>query len=245
MKKNVKNLTLSAMFIALGLVLPLITGEIQQIGNMLLPMHIPVLLCGFICGWAWGGLVGAVLPPLRFLIFGMPPIYPTAVAMAFELCAYGVFTGLIYAEFKKRGTARSGRLTPVNSEKIGAENIANSGAEDVTNCGMENAINGSASSVNGAENESDTINNDAENKKTAKKPANIVAIYVSLISAMLIGRVVWGVVTWILYGAEGEAFTFSMFLSSAFLEAVPGIILQLILIPAIMVALQKSKLIKY
>ena len=236
MKKNVKNLTLSAMFIALGLVLPLITGEIQQIGNMLLPMHIPVLLCGFICGWAWGGLVGAVLPPLRFLIFGMPPIYPTAVAMAFELCAYGVFTGLIYAEFKKRGTARSGRLTPVKNEKIGAENTANSGAE--------------ISTENGAENESDTVNNDAENmsaenKKTAKKPANIVAIYVSLISAMLIGRVVWGVVTWILYGAEGEAFTFSMFLSSAFLEAVPGIILQLVLIPAIMVALQKSKLIKY
>ena len=236
MKKNVKNLTLSAMFIALGLVLPLITGEIQQIGNMLLPMHIPVLLCGFICGWAWGGLVGTVLPPLRFLIFGMPPIYPTAVAMAFELCAYGVFTGLIYAEFKKRGTARSGRLTHVNSAKIGAEIIANSGAE--------------ISTENGAENESDTVNNDAENegvenKKTAKKPANIVAIYVSLISAMLIGRVVWGVVTWILYGAEGEAFTFSMFLSSAFLEAVPGIILQLVLIPAVMVALQKSKLIKY
>lgn len=243
MKKNVKNLTLSAMFIALGLVLPLITGEIQQIGNMLLPMHIPVLLCGFICGWAWGGLVGAVLPPLRFLIFGMPPIYPTAVAMAFELCAYGVFTGLIYAEFKKRGTARSGRLTPVKNEKIGAENTANSGAEISAENGAENG-------ADGAENEGDTINNDAENgsaenKKTAKKPANIVAIYVSLISAMLIGRVVWGVVTWILYGAEGEAFTFSMFLSSAFLEAVPGIILQLVLIPAVMVALQKSKLIKY
>ena len=51
--KPVVKLTLSAMFLAIGLVLPFFTGQIPQIGNMLLPMHIPVLLCGLICGWQW------------------------------------------------------------------------------------------------------------------------------------------------------------------------------------------------
>ncbi|MDO4573109.1 MAG: ECF transporter S component, partial [Clostridia bacterium] len=49
-KANIRNLCLAAMFLALGLVLPFLTGQIPQIGNMLLPMHIPVLLCGLICG---------------------------------------------------------------------------------------------------------------------------------------------------------------------------------------------------
>ena len=46
MRKQTKNLTLSALFVALGLVLPMITGNIPQIGRMMLPMHIPVFLCG-------------------------------------------------------------------------------------------------------------------------------------------------------------------------------------------------------
>ena len=77
MQKNnlnprVQNLALSAMFMAIGLVLPFLTGQIPQIGSMLLPMHLPVLLCGLICGWQYGGLVGFVLPLLRYLLFGMP-----------------------------------------------------------------------------------------------------------------------------------------------------------------------------
>ena len=48
--KNIKNLVLSAMFIAIGIVLPFLTGQLQQIGNMMLPMHLPVLICGLICG---------------------------------------------------------------------------------------------------------------------------------------------------------------------------------------------------
>ena len=87
MMKNtmLKNLTLSAMFLALGLLLPLLTGQIQQIGNMLLPMHIPVFLCALICGWKYGLAVGAILPLLRCVTFGMPPLFPTAIAMALEL----------------------------------------------------------------------------------------------------------------------------------------------------------------
>ena len=142
---------------------------------MLLPMHIPVLLCGFICGWQYGGVVGFVLPLLRHLMFGMPPLL-TAVAMAFELAAYGIVTGLLY------------RLLPRK---------------------------------------------------------NVVSLYISLISAMLLGRVVWGVVRVIMTGVAGEAFTWKLFLAGAFVNAVPGIILQLVLIPALMVILGRAGLVQY
>ena len=85
----------SALFLALAFVLPFLTGQIQQIGNMLCPMHIPVLLCGFICGWQWGLAVGAAAPLLRSLTLVMPPPFPTAVCMAFELAAYGAIAGLM------------------------------------------------------------------------------------------------------------------------------------------------------
>ena len=72
MKKqnHLVTLALSAMFLALALVLPFLTGQIQQIGNMLCPMHIPVLLCGFICGAPWGGMVGIMASILRSILLG-------------------------------------------------------------------------------------------------------------------------------------------------------------------------------
>lgn len=97
MSKTTKNLTLSAMFLAIGMVLPFLTGQIPQIGNMMLPMHIPVLLCGLICGWQYGAALGFVLPPLRYLVFGMPVLFPTGIAMTFELMTYGLVIGLVYA----------------------------------------------------------------------------------------------------------------------------------------------------
>ena len=108
MKTSTRKLTLSALFLALGLVLPLITGQIPQIGKMLLPMHIPVLLCGMVCGWPYGLAVGAVMPLLRGLLFGMPVLYPTGIGMAFELAAYGAVIGLLYAKLNKRGVAGAG-----------------------------------------------------------------------------------------------------------------------------------------
>ncbi len=94
-RQYVLNLVLSAMFLALGIVLPFFTGQIPQVGGMLLPMHLPVLLCGLICGWQYGGVVGFVLPLMRSAMFGMPP-FLTAVAMAFELAAYGAIAGFLY-----------------------------------------------------------------------------------------------------------------------------------------------------
>ena len=58
MNQKTSRLTISGLCIALGLVLPFLTGQIPQIGSMLLPMHIPVFLCGLICGWQYGLAVG-------------------------------------------------------------------------------------------------------------------------------------------------------------------------------------------
>lgn len=173
MNKYVRNLVFAALCLALCMVLPLLTGQIPQIGNMLCPMHIPVLLCGFICGWPWGLAVGAIAPILRSLTFGMPPIYPTAVAMAFELATYGAISGLLY------------RVLP-------------------------------------------------------KKPWRI---YAALIAAMLAGRAVWGLAQLALLGLSGKTFTFQAFLTGAFITAWPGIIVQIVLIPPIVYALEKAKLV--
>lgn len=167
-----KKLTLSALFLALGIVMPFLTGQIPQFGSMLLPMHIPVLICGFVCGGPWGAVVGLIVPILRSLLFGMPPMMPTATAMAVELAVYGLVTGIMYSRFK--------------------------------------------------------------NKK--------FGIYISLITAMIIGRIAWGIVSFILYHILGNVFTWEIFAAGAFLNAIPGIIVQLILIPAIIYALKKANL---
>ena len=170
------NLTLAAMFMAIGLVLPFLTGQIQQFGNMLLPMHIPVLLCGLICGWQYGFTVGFILPLLRYMLFGMPVPFPTGIAMAFELATYGAVIGLLYSRSRWQ-------------------------------C--------------------------------------VVALYRSMIFAMVAGRVVWGFVQILLLGISGNSFTWQMFIAGAFLNAIPGIILQLILIPAVMVALNRTSLVQF
>lgn len=176
MSKTIKNLTLSAMFMAIGMILPILTGQIQQIGNMLLPMHLPVFLCGLICGWQYGAAVGFILPLLRSVTFGMPPLFPTATAMAFELAAYGLVAGMLYGRSRWQ-------------------------------C--------------------------------------VIALYRSLIAAMIAGRIVWGVAQIVLLGLSGSSFTWQMFMAGALLNAIPGIIVQLILIPAVMVALNRTGLVTF
>ena len=174
--KKLQNLVLSAMFLGVGLVLPFFTGQIPQIGNMLLPMHLPVILCGFICGWKYGFVVGAVTPVLRSAVFGMPPMYPTAIAMAFELAAYGFLVGFLF---------RNARWQCLKS------------------------------------------------------------LYRCLIISMLGGRVVWGIVMTVILGLGENGFTLTAFLTGAFLNAIPGIIVQLVLVPAIMLALNKTHLVPF
>lgn len=102
MRSSVRRLVFAALCLALALVLPFLTGQIPQIGSMLSPMHIPVLLCGFVCGWPWGLIVGGLAPILRSLIFSMPPMFPVAFAMTFELATYGLVAGLLYKLLPKK-----------------------------------------------------------------------------------------------------------------------------------------------
>ncbi len=168
--KNTRNLTLSGLFLALGIALPFVTGNIPQFGSALLPMHLPVLLCGFICGWPWGLLVGFVTPLLRMVLVGMPPV-TAAIPMAFELAAYGALTGILYRAL----------------------------------------------------------------------PKTVLCLYASLLGAMLGGRVVWGVARWVMM-ASGVEFGLQAFLAGAFVNAIPGIIVQIILIPVLILALRRARL---
>ena len=77
--KTIKNIALSAMLFAVGMVLPFITGQIPSVGKMLLPMHIPVMLCGLICGSKYGLTIGFLLPLVRSVVFSVPVMYPTAI----------------------------------------------------------------------------------------------------------------------------------------------------------------------
>jgi len=99
---EIRSIVYAAVCLSLCLVLPLLTGNIPAIGMQFAPMHFPVLLCGFISGPLWGGIVGFIAPLLRNLTFGAPQIYPQAVRMAAELCVYGVASGLFYRYLPKR-----------------------------------------------------------------------------------------------------------------------------------------------
>ncbi len=173
---NLLNLVLSAMFLSLGIVLPFLTGQIKEIGNMLLPMHIPVMLCGLVCGPQYGLLIGAIAPIMRSSLFGMPVMFPSAISMAFELATYGFVIGYLFKHAKWK-------------------------------C--------------------------------------IKSLYRCLLISMICGRAVWGIAQCFILGVGDNGFTFSMFLSGAILKAIPGIILQLVLIPAVMLVLGKTHLIHF
>ena len=96
MKKmsNVKKAVIAAVCIALCYVLPLFFHGIQNAGSIFLPMHIPVFLCGLICGWQYGLLCGIAGPILSSVLTGMPPVAKLP-SMVIELAIYGVITGLM------------------------------------------------------------------------------------------------------------------------------------------------------
>lgn len=167
---KILKLTYSALFLALAYILPFLTGQIPEIGAMLCPMHFPAILCGFICGWPYGLAVGLVSPILRSLVLSMPPMFPTAVCMAFELATYGAVSGILHKVFPK------------------------------------------------------------------KKIYNLC----SLIISMLAGRIVWGTAMYICMGINGGAFGLAAFVAGAFVNAVPGIIAQIIIIPVLVAVLEKT-----
>lgn len=170
--RDLRRLVYAGVCLALALLLPFLTGQLQSVGSALCPMHIPVLLAGFLCGPWWALAVGAAAPLLRSVLFGMPPMFPKAVSMAFELAAYGLASGLLY------------RLLP-------------------------------------------------------KKPWGV---WTALAAAMLAGRLVWGAVMAVLAGVSSVSFGWAAFWAGGFAGALPGIVLHLLLIPPIVLALQKAGL---
>ncbi len=170
-KTNVLKLVLSALLMGVGYALPFLTGQVPQIGSMLLPLHLPALLCGFLCGWPWGLAVGLALPLTRSLLFGMPPLVPTALAMSVEMAVYGAAAGWLYA-------------------------------------------------------------------RLPQKPWRA---YAALGAAMLLGRAAWGLASWVLYAAlMPSGFALSAFWAGAFAQAWPGMVLQVVLVPAVVLALERA-----
>lgn len=176
-KQNAKftrtqTLVLAACFLALGTVLPSLTGSIKEIGDSLLPMHLVVMLCGVVCGWEYATCVGLVLPFLRSATFGMPPIYPNAVWMALELATYGFVLGFLF--FRRKRYSR-------------------------------------------------------------------VYLFVCLVISMLAGRIVWGIAKAILLGVAGKPFGIEAFWVGGFLDAIPGIVIQLIVVPLTAELLERTR----
>lgn len=169
MISKINRLVYASLFLALALVLPFLTGQIPQIGAMLTPMHFPVLLCGFLCGWQWGIAVGFSAPLLRSVLFGMPVMYPMAVCMALELATYAAVAGMLYRVF----------------------------------------------------------------------PQKRRFLYVSLIISMILGRLVWGLARFLCAGLDISTFGLSAFWTGAVAMSVPGILLQLLIVPALVIVSEK------
>ncbi|MCL2575664.1 MAG: ECF transporter S component [Defluviitaleaceae bacterium] len=98
--RHIQNIVLAALFLAIGLVLPFFTGG-MLLGRMLLPMHIPVLLCGIMLGSRYGFLVGGLLPIARFLMVQHPAFVLPGLPMVFELAVYGALIGFLYHKLPK------------------------------------------------------------------------------------------------------------------------------------------------
>lgn len=168
-----KRITLCAVCIALCYVLPIAFHSVG-LGGALSPMHIPVLLCGIVCGGGAGLLCGLIGPVLSSLLSGMPPMM-MLVRMIPELCVYGLAAGVA----------------------------------------MKHLHTGS----------------------------NVKDVYISLIVAMVAGRIVGGIATAVFYMVTSGVYSVALWFTSYFVEAIPGIAVHLVLVPVLVFSLQKARLI--
>lgn len=168
---KIKRLTLAAVCVALCVVLPIAFHSIPNAGSVLLPMHIPVLICGMICGWPYGFLCGLMGPLLSSLLTGMPGV-AYLPSMMVECATYGLVSGLM--------------LRWVRTGKLYGD------------------------------------------------------LYVALVTAMIAGRVVAGIAKALIF-TPGLAL--SAWITSNFITALPGIILQLVFLPTVVLALMKARVI--
>lgn len=168
---STRRLILAALCVSLGVVLPLAFHSVANAGSILLPMHIPVLLCGLICGWPFGLACGILTPLLSSLITGMPPM-AFLPSMLVELAVYGLVSGLL--------------MRAIKTKKLALD------------------------------------------------------LYLSLLGAMLAGRLVFGLLNALIFRAG--SYTLPAWISAAFITALPGIAIQLLVLPALILALKQSRL---
>ncbi|MCL1862694.1 MAG: ECF transporter S component [Defluviitaleaceae bacterium] len=174
---NLKRLIVTAMLIALCVVLPMAFHSIPRAGSIILPMHIPVLLAGLICGWKFGLLAGVLGPFLSASLTGMPPLGGVAELMMIELGIYGLVSGVVMHFIHTRRASFD--------------------------------------------------------------------LYISLIAAMLVGRVVAGIGQYAYFfsGMEGESYTWALWTASYFVTSLPGIVIQLAFVPSVVMALERERVI--
>lgn len=168
---HTKKLVYTAVCTALCVVLPMAFHAFPNGGNIFLPMHIPVLLCGLSCSWQYGLLCGILGPVLSHLLNGMPPA-AVLPSMTVECAVYGAASGILMALVH------------------------------------------------------------------TKKP--ILDLYISQISAMLLGRVVAGLVKGLILAPGTPLFAW---VTTSFVTGLPGVVIQLLLLPAVVLALTKARLI--
>ena len=167
----VKKLVFTAVCAALCLVLPMAFHTVPNAGTIFLPMHIPVLLCGLICGWPYGGVCGIVGPLISSLITGMPPA-AMLPSMMVECCAYGFVTGMLMRHLHTKHA--------------------------------------------------------------------VADLYISLVSAMVVGRAVAGFAKAWIFTPGISPFAW---VTTSLVAGIPGIVIQLILMPLVVMGLTRAKLI--
>lgn len=171
MKKTLYNSVTTAVCIALCIVLPFAFHTIPNGSTLFSPMHLPVLLCGIVCGPQYGLLCGLFGPLLSGMLTGMPGMayLPT---MMIELAIYGLVSGLMIQ-------------------------LLHTGKQ-------------------------------------------IVDLYASLLTAMLSGRIITGIVRALIF--TPGAYSIKAWATGYFVSCFPAIVIQLMLIPVLYVALQKAGL---
>ena len=168
---SIKRMTLAAVCVALCVVLPIAFHSIPNAGNVFLPMHIPVLICGMICGWPYGFLCGLMGPLVSSALTGMPPI-AYLPSMMVECGVYGLVSGLM--------------LKAVHTKSTYGD------------------------------------------------------LYISLVTAMLAGRVVSGIAKALIF-TPGMAM--SAWVAASFVTTLPGIVIQLVFLPTVVFTLMKARII--
>jgi len=196
--------TATVLFVAVAVVLSSIFHVTNAPGAMFLPMHLPILLCAFICGAKYAGPAGFATPFLVSLIpvsgrpMGMPSPFPVAITMAFELAAYGAVTGFVYWLLFRNRTVDSFQL----SENQQAQTA---------------------------------------NRKL-QTLWDVIRIVAALAAGMAAGRLVYGLTGAMFYNiADGFGWSAARWLRAVLVTGLPGIAIQLAVIPAAVLGVNRVK----